>query len=95
MKVVIMDSVKPGKKMTAVFYKDNKKIKTVHFGQEGADDFTITKDLEQKERYIQRHKKNEDWSNPMSRGSLARYILWNKPTISESIKAFKSRFYLS
>lgn len=95
MKVDITKSTKPDKKLMAVFYKDNKKIKTIHFGQAGADDFTITKNLEQKQRYIDRHKKNEDWNNPMKAGTLSRMVLWNKPTIQEGIKAFKSRFYLT
>lgn len=95
MKVDITKSHRDDKKLMAVFYKDNKKIKTIHFGQAGADDFTITKNLEQKERYIDRHKKNENWNDAMKAGTLSRMILWNKPTVQEGIKAYKKRFYLS
>ena len=38
-----------------------------------------------KNRYIQRHKKNENWNNPETAGYLSRFILWNKPPIKQSI----------
>ena len=81
------------KKMMAIFYDiNNKKIKTVHFGANGYSDYTIHKDPERKQRYIERHEKNENWNDPMSAGALSRYILWNKPTIKESIKDYKKKF---
>ena len=50
-KVVIRNSTNAKKKLTAIFYekgKDGKykKKKTTHFGQRGADDYTITGDKE-------------------------------------------------
>ena len=36
--------------------------KTVHFGQEGAEDFTTHSDLKRKENYLARHKKRENWN---------------------------------
>ena len=53
--IIIKKSEKPDKKLKAII--DGKK--TVHFGQSGASDFTKHKDNERKERYINRHKKNE------------------------------------
>ncbi len=38
----------------AIFTKDNGRTKTVHFGSAGMDDYTITKDKEQRARYRQR-----------------------------------------
>ena len=91
--VNIKKSNLPGKKMMAIFYDiNNNKIKTVHFGQAGASDFTINKNPEQKKRYIERHSKNENWDDPMSAGALSRWILWNKPTKTESIKDYKNKF---
>ena len=91
--VNIKKSYLPGKKMMATFYDiNNNKIKTVHFGASGYSDYTIHKDPERKQRYINRHKKNEDWDDPMTSGTLALYILWNKPTIKESIKDYKKKF---
>jgi len=50
-KVVISPSKIKNKKLTAIFYdKDNKKIKTVHFGAASMSDFTINKDEERKKK---------------------------------------------
>lgn len=69
--------------------------KGVFFGQRGASDFTKHRDPAKKAAYIKRHRKNEDWKNPMARGTLSRYILWNKPTLEESIRDYKKRFFTS
>ena len=92
--VVIKKSTKPEKKLMAVFTLENGKKKTVHFGQAGAPDYTITKDKEQRARYIKRHRKNENWNNPLSAGALSRYILWNKETRGASVADYKRRFNL-
>ena len=56
--VTIKKSNLPEKKMIAIFYEiNNNKIKTVHFGANGYSDYTISKNLEQKQGYINRHKK--------------------------------------
>lgn len=95
MKFKIMKSKVKGKKYTAVFDcpKCNK-VKTIHFGAEGMSDFTIHKDEERKKRYLKRHKKRENWNDPMTAGALARWILWNKPTYEESVNDFIERFNL-
>ena len=64
------------------------KIKRISFGQKNASDFTLHKNLQRKENYILRHQKNEMWSNPLKPGTLSRYILWNKPTIDESLRDY-------
>jgi hypothetical protein len=64
------------------------------FGATGYDDFTITKNVEQKNRYIARHKARENFNNPKSAGALSRWILWNKPNMKASINDFKKRFNL-
>ncbi len=94
--VIIKKSTNPKKKLMAVFYlhKGGRKIKTTHFGQAGAPDFTTTKDEERKKRYLTRHKANENWQDYKSAGSLSRWILWDKSTRSASIKAYKRRFNL-
>jgi len=91
-RVEIKPSKIKGKKLTAVFYEDNKKIKTTHFGAEGMSDYTINKDDKRKERYLSRHRARENWNAPMTAGALSRWILWNKKTRSGSIKDFKNRF---
>ncbi len=95
-KVVIKKSTNPNKKLMAVFYKHvgGPKIKTTHFGSAGMDDFTKTRDEAQKKRYLERHRKRENWQYYMSAGALSRWILWDKPTRSGSIRASKNRFNL-
>lgn len=93
--VEIQKSYLPNKKLTAIFINvKTGRNKVVHFGAAGMSDFTIHKDEERKERYIQRHKSRENWNNPISAGALSRFILWNKPTLEESIKDYKKRFNL-
>ena len=101
MEVEIKESTNKNKKLMAIFYKDNKKIKTVHFGSKPNKDFTIySKELDKKgaikkkENYIKRHEVRENFNNFMTAGSLSRYILWNKPTVKESIKDYLKRFKL-
>ena len=39
-------------------------------------------------------KKKENWNDYMSAGSLSRWILWNKPTLTASIQDYMRRFKL-
>jgi hypothetical protein len=80
-------------KLVAEFSIDGR-TKKVKFGSFGMSDYTKHKDIERKERYINRHKTREDWNNPISKGALSYWILWNKPTLSESIIDFKNKFNL-
>eukprot|EP00438_Fugacium_kawagutii_P004488 Skav200087 [mRNA] locus=scaffold694:98053:98340:+ [translate_table: standard] len=84
--VVIQKSSNPSKKYDAIV--DGKKIS---FGASGYSDFTKHKDEDRKQLYITRHKKNEDWTK-LNAGSFSRYILWNKPTITSSIKDMERKF---
>ena len=95
MKVVIKKSTKPKKKLMAIFTRENGRKKTLHFGSAGMSDFTKHKDIERKKRYEARHKKREDWNNPLTAGALSKWILWNKTSLRESIKDFKRRFNLN
>lgn len=88
--VSIKPSTRVDKKLMAEF--DDGTI--THFGQRGAGDFTQTGDESKKEAYLKRHRVNENWNDPKSAGALSRWILWNKPTISASIKDYKARFGL-
>ena len=95
-KVVIKKSSKPEKKLQAVFsYPETTRTKTIHFGASGMQDYTITKNKEQRARYIKRHRGRENWAKPDTAGSLARWILWNKETKAASIRDYKKRFNLN
>ena len=99
--VEISRSSNPEKKLMAVFSdKEGNKIKTTHFGQRGASDYTKHGDKERMERYLERHgggtttSTKEDWKDPTTAGALSRWILWNKPSLSGSFSDFKRRFGL-
>lgn len=95
MYVSIGKSTRQGKKMVAVFYDEaKKKVKTTHFGQETASDYTIHGDIARKMNYLARHKEREDWNDYMTAGALSRWILWNKPSLSASIEDYMRRFDL-
>ena len=80
--------------MMALF-DNNGRARTVHFGSRGADDYTITKDKEQRERYLARHKKDLDTKDPTRAGFLSYYILWGDSTnIHKNIAEFKKKFNL-
>ena len=87
------------KKYMATFLVDGKE-KTVLFGQKGYNDFITysktDKDLAEQKRkaYIARHRPNEDWSNPLSPGTLSRFILWEHPSLLTAIRQYKHRFSL-
>ena len=90
MEVVLTKSKKPDKKYDARI--DG--TKTVSFGQKGASDSTKHKDSYRKKRYIDRHKKNEDWggSGAEAAGFYTKHVLWNKLTLKASIDDINERF---
>jgi len=93
--VVIKKSDKAGKKLVAIFTKDNGRTKKTYFGQANADDYTITKDKEQRKRYRSRHKKDLSTGDYTKAGFLSWYILWgNSTSRRENIAAYKRRFNL-
>jgi hypothetical protein len=90
--VSITKSDRDGKKYKAVF-EDPKK--TTHFGQSGADDYTITKNKEQRDRYRERHKKDLKTNDPSRAGYLSMGILWGDSTsLRKNIEDYKRRFKL-
>lgn len=61
--------------------------RTIHFGAKGMSDFTKHKDPERKANYIARHKPRENWEDPLTAGYWSRYVLWDKPSLTESKKS--------
>jgi hypothetical protein len=79
----------------AKFETDTGRTKTTHFGASGMDDYTISKDKEQRERYRTRHKKDLESNDPTKAGYLSYYILWGDSTSRQAnISAYKKRFNL-
>ena len=92
MEVVISKSTNKNKKFDAIV--DGKKIS---FGAVGYSDYTIHKDPERKERYIARHKKNEDWnkSGIKTAGYWSKHLLWNMDTLTKSIDDISKKHNLN
>ena len=91
----IKTSTKPDKKLMAVFETDSGRTKTTHFGSKGMDDYTLTKDKEQRKRYRERHKKDLETNDPTRAGYLSYFILWGDSTSrKENIKDYKKKFNL-
>lgn len=91
----LVKSDREGKKYKIVFYdKDRKKLKTTHFGSSNMSDYTKHKDDERKKLYLARHKKNENWNNYMTPGSLSRWVLWEYKSLHEAIRKYKQKFNL-
>jgi hypothetical protein len=87
MNIIIKPSNKPDKKYDAII--DGKK--TISFGAKGMSDYTKHKDKERKARYLARHK-NDNYNNPLYPSFYSNNLLWNKPTITESVRDTNRRF---
>jgi hypothetical protein len=77
MNIIIKPSHRKDKKFDAII--DGKK--TIPFGAKNYSDYTKHKDDDRKDRYLQRHK--NDNNNPLYPSFYSTNILWNKSTISE------------
>ena len=95
MKVDIRKSTNTEKKLMAIFYEDGKKIKTVHFGSKLGSSYIDHGDDKIKNAWTARHKVRGTFNDYKSPSALAYHVLWNKPTLQESIKDYKKRFNLS
>ena len=93
--VRIHRSTRTGKKLMAIFTLENGRTRTVHFGAAGASDYTQNRDPARKQRYLARHAPREDWTKPMTAGALARWVLWNRETLRESVVDYLQRFGLA
>ena len=63
--------------------------KTVHFGQDGAADYTKGASDAERKSYIARHGSKEDWgrSGALTPGWLPRSLLWEKKGIGAATRA--------
>ena len=90
MNVIIKPSDKTNKTIMAVL-DDKKKI---HFGDSRYSDYTLHKDHERKKSYLSRHK-HDNYTNPKYPSFYATNLLWNKPTLKESIKNTNEKYNLN
>ena len=88
-KIIKLESARDGKHKWIAHFDDGR---TTKFGAVSMDDYTITKDKEQRERYRTRHHKDLETNDPHRAGYLSYWVLWNLPTITASVKDFNKRF---
>lgn len=82
-------------KYVATFEMETGRLRNTPFGAEGMDDYTITKDKEQRERFRRRHAKDLRSGDPTRAGFLSWYILWGDSTsLRANVAAYRNRFNL-
>lgn len=79
------------KKYDANIIYSSGKTKKISFGAKGYSDYTIHNDPVRKSNYIKRHSPNEIW-DALNPASFSRFLLWNKPSLSDSIRDFEQKF---
>lgn len=91
-----IDKATDGKhKFVATFEYDDGHIKHTPFGAYKMDDFTLTHNLSQRERYRVRHSKDLRTHDPTAAGYLSMFVLWGESTnMKENIKSYKRMFNL-
>lgn len=87
--IYLSQSSRPEKKYMVLV--DNK---VIHFGATGYSDLTQHKNKSRKMNYENRHRSRENWtkSGIKTAGFWSKWLLWNKPTLSGSIKDIEKRF---
>lgn len=88
----IQKSKEPSKKYEAIFqhYAKKDKLKVVAFGSTKESDYTQNKDKKYRDFYLKQNK--IDTNNLMSPKTLEQMILWNKPTVDQSVKIYKKKW---
>jgi hypothetical protein len=89
----------PKKKYRAIFIDHpTGRHKAIEFGASGMDDYTLTHNKEQRERYRARHAKDLKTANNQTgigAGALSYYILWGDSTsMNKNIAEYKKMFNL-
>ena len=86
----VSDSNNKNKKLKVVIYKDGIKVTTIHVGDNRYSDYiqyyrsSSSLADERKRLYLLRHHK-EEHNNPLTNAYWSKNLLWNKPTLEESI----------
>jgi hypothetical protein len=89
-----LDRADPPHKWFGVFINDKRQETRVPFGASGYQDLTQHHDRRRRTLYLARHRKNENWNDPMTAGALSRWILWETPNLEQNVRLFKKRFNL-
>lgn len=89
--LIKIEKAKDGVHKYIAYFNVNGKERHTLFGAVGYTDFTIHKDYDHRDLYIQRHKKDLNTKDMTRAGALSMYVLWNYPTFSASVKDYKRR----
>ena len=80
-------STRAGKKWMIVFHTDPQK--TVHFGADEYQDYTMHRDRRRRRNYISRHRNDPtEYDTP---GELSRIILWSATTLAAGIRNYEQK----
>ena len=85
--IIIQKSNKSDKKFTAIINNTKK----IHFGSSFYEDYTQHKNEARKKSYLSRHK-HDNYNDVNYAGFYATNLLWNKPTLKESIQATNKKY---
>lgn len=77
-------------KYCASFKHGTRSIHT-NFGRQPYEDYTIHKNKKRRNAYIRRHLKDLRTNDPTRAGYLSMFILWNKTSLTSSIRDYKKR----
>ena len=87
-----------------LYNTETKRTKSIKFGLNGSMDYTLYNKEEgkkvadkHKRLYLIRHNKREDWTKTGidTAGFWSRWLLWNKPTLEESINHILKKYNLN
>jgi hypothetical protein len=82
------------KYIVTLLNKETGRQNNIKFGAYGMSDYTQHKDIKRKTLYETRHIVRENWNDPSTAGFWSKWILWNKPSVSESLKYTLKQFNL-
>lgn len=78
------------KKKLIVQVVSQSSTRNIGIGDRKYEDYTIHRDDERKQNYIQRHSRNREkygLNGAKTAGFYSRWLLWEKPTLEEAAKA--------
>lgn len=80
----------PSNDNTTKFYIITNQGKKIRFGAKGYEHYTEGHlDVKRRDRYLNRHKKRENWNDPNTSGYWAAKYLWTYPTYKEAYQEIK------
>lgn len=96
MKLVKIETANDGKHKFQATFEENGRTHTTKFGAKGMSDYTIHKDKERRQHYLDRHSgMGEHWNQPDTAGALSRWLLWGPSTsFQKNLALFKKKFNL-